>query len=192
MDEEVLVKQIIVKDHRYKNIFSSLWLMVEQLDGRGNLQDMVDFLRAIHKKELVEMRTAWERATGKPMTPEEEQLCFENPKSKAHRIVIEKTVEFIEHISKANEIAVLFGLEGIAPLTINKEVSGWSKGGKQTAQSRKPDVDDLRRRVLERHMEIKNRSPNLSDNATDKRIAAELKVSKSRVYQLRMGKSSKK
>ena len=188
MDEKTFIKQIVAEDPSYKNIFSNLWQLIEDLRGLATLQEMVDFFRRFKEEQFALMRATWEKACGRPMTPEQEYLCFEAPKIKASLMVVEKVLEFIEHMYKANEIVVFFGLKNVAPLAINKKGRGWSKGGKQKAEANKFVVDERRKEILKEHEAMKKRSFRMSNSAIDRRIAEQQGISVSYVYQIRTGK----
>ena len=179
-----LLRQIVKEDPRYKNIFSGLWQLLEDL-GRGNLQDFVNIMRNIRQKQIDEMCKEWERASGLPMTFEQEQMVFGNPRSKVSLAIIDKMIDFIEHIEKASQIAQLFGLNSVAPIVVSKKTRGWSKGGKAKAEQYKDEIEKTRERRRELHQKMKGNNPGMSDHAVDLKIAKKENVKRGSMYNAR-------
>jgi len=192
IDEEELdielLRTEVACNPSYRNIFSRLWMLIEEIGPNKSLQDTVDFFRGFQQKQTSAMRTEWQRASGKPMTLEQEKLVFGSKRSKVNTALIEKMQDFIEHMHKANEIAKLFGLDEIAPIIVSKKASGWRKGGEAKAMESKITTEYLGNELRKLHEEMKKRSPKLSDHAIDTRIADQRGISANYVYKLRKRK----
>lgn len=188
----VRLREIVKNDSSYKNIFSSIWQMSEELEKKGkNLQDFVKWMRKMQHNQIGNMYAEWERAAGKPMTVEQEKMAFQNSKMQVSLALIEKMIEYVDHLDKANEIAKLFGLYTFSPIATNKKGRGWSKGGKANAEQKKVQLEEKQARWLRLHQEMKKRNPGMSNHAVDLRIAKQEGVKRSTIYNARRSRMSK-
>lgn len=187
-----LLRQKVIENPGFKIIFSELWRLVEELGTRGNLQDLANLMRNCQQTQIDEMHKEWERASGLPMTLEQEPLAFGNPKSKVSFAIIDKMIDFIEHMAKASEIAKLFGLDSLAPIAVSKKTRGWSKGGKAKAEQQKEEIEKTRERRRELHQKMKENNPGMSNHAVDLKIAKKENVKRGSLYNARKKNISKR
>lgn len=183
-----LLKQEVEKDPRHKKIFLGLWKVIEELRMWGNLQEMVDVIREIRRQLIANMHKEWERCSGYPMTIEQEKMVFGTPKNQVKLAMVDKMMDFIEHMYKANQIAMLFGLDSVAPIALNKMASGCWKGGDETAKLYKGQKEKLREEYQTLFDEKKKMRPKKwSVHAIEKEVAKTVHKSVSHVHQVRTG-----
>lgn len=179
----VYLQQIVQGDSRYKNIFSSIWEISEELEKRGkNLQDLIGWITRMHQNQIGQMYAEWQRASGKPITIRQERIIFRNYRIQISLALISKMVAFLEHINKASEITKLFGLHNLSPIIISKKTRGYSKGGKGKAEQNKARIRKRHERLQRLHQEMRQRNEGMSDHVIDLRIAKQERLKRSTVY----------
>jgi len=182
----IALQKIVREDPRYKNVFSAVWEMSEELEKRGkNLQDFARWMKMMQQKEIAKMHAEWERASGRPMTAKQEEMVFQNSKTHLGFALINMQADFFYHIGEATKIAKIFGLSGYSPIAANKKTRGWSKGGREKAEQNKEQLEERRQRLRKIHQEMKERNPGISNHGVDLRVAKQEGVKRSTVYNAR-------
>lgn len=180
------LQELVKGDSRYKEIFSKIWQMAEEFEKKGkNLCDFVSWMRKMEHNLINRLYMHWEQLSGKPMTIQQEEAVFQNSKIQVSLTLIDKMIDLIDYVNKADEIAKLFGLRTFSPIMISKKTQGWSTGGKAKAKQDKKRLEERQERLRKLHQEMKERNENMSDHAIDLRIAKQEGLKRSTVYNLR-------
>ncbi|MCE5294311.1 MAG: hypothetical protein LLF94_06825 [Chlamydiales bacterium] len=180
--DDIPLKEVAENNPAFKAIFLRLWELYEQKDV--DPIELVEFFRKFQENQFIQMRDWWKCATGKAMTPEIERLVFHKPEIYAQISALNALRDYIECLAKAQKIADTLGLSNVGPLMISKKARGWSKGGNERAKQKQIELRCLQAEYKLMFNKIKTRSPNMSDHAIHKKIAAKHGKSSGHVYKI--------